>query len=81
MGSRYVFVDLKLKETRAVLILIGEAILFQLINLALFTVCFWAFFHFYIVLFEEPALRVKFGADYEKYEREVPRWMPKLRKR
>jgi len=40
----------------AVFILIGEAILFQLVNLALFTVCFWAFFHFYIVLFEEPAL-------------------------
>jgi len=29
--------------------------------------------------YEEPVLRKKFGADYEEYCRNVPRWMPRLR--
>ena len=31
-----------------------------------------------IVLFEERELRVRFGADYEQYCRQVPRFLPKL---
>jgi protein-S-isoprenylcysteine O-methyltransferase Ste14 len=30
-------------------------------------------------LYEEPTLRRKFGADYEEYCRNVPRWIPRLR--
>ena len=35
-------------------------------------------FHFFVVFFEEPTLRAKFGADYEEYCRRVPRWIPRI---
>ncbi len=35
--------------------------------------------HLFVVLYEEPALRSKFGAEYEEYCRSVRRWWPRLR--
>jgi protein-S-isoprenylcysteine O-methyltransferase Ste14 len=32
-------------------------------------------FNLFVVFFEEPILRKRFGADYEHYCREVPRWI------
>ncbi|WP_454697472.1 methyltransferase family protein [Arthrobacter humicola] len=31
----------------------------------------------FVRLYEEPALARKFGADYEEYRRNVPRWLPR----
>jgi protein-S-isoprenylcysteine O-methyltransferase Ste14 len=36
-------------------------------------------FHLFVVLYEEPHLRRKFGTEYEEYKRRVPRWLPRLR--
>ncbi len=36
-------------------------------------------FHLFVVLYEEPTLRRRFGAEYEAYCRRVPRWVPRLR--
>jgi protein-S-isoprenylcysteine O-methyltransferase Ste14 len=33
----------------------------------------------FVLLYEEPTLRRMFGADYEEYCRNVPRWVPRLR--
>jgi protein-S-isoprenylcysteine O-methyltransferase Ste14 len=35
--------------------------------------------HLFVVYYEEPTLRGKFGAAYEEYRRNVPRWIPRLR--
>jgi len=35
--------------------------------------------HLFVVFYEEPTLRRKFGADYEEYCRNVNRWWPRLR--
>lgn len=35
--------------------------------------------HLFVMLYEEPTLRNKFGADYEAYCRNVRRWWPRLR--
>lgn len=32
----------------------------------------------FVFFYEEPALRRKFGADYDEYCRNVPRWLPRL---
>lgn len=35
--------------------------------------------HLFVLLYEEPTLRRKFGADYEEYCRNVSRWWPSVR--
>jgi protein-S-isoprenylcysteine O-methyltransferase Ste14 len=35
--------------------------------------------HLFVIFYEEPTLRGKFGADYEDYCRNVRRWWPRLR--
>jgi protein-S-isoprenylcysteine O-methyltransferase Ste14 len=35
--------------------------------------------HFFVVLYEEPTLKRRFGASYEKYLKAVPRWIPRFR--
>lgn len=34
--------------------------------------------HLFVIFYEEPTLRQKFGADYEEYCRNVRRWWPRL---
>jgi len=34
--------------------------------------------HLFVIFYEEPTLRRKFGADYEEYCRNVRRWLPRL---
>ncbi len=35
--------------------------------------------HVFVIFYEEPTLRKKFGADYEEYCRNVRRWWPRVR--
>jgi protein-S-isoprenylcysteine O-methyltransferase Ste14 len=35
--------------------------------------------HLFVLFYEEPTLRGKFGADYEEYCRNVSRWWPRVR--
>ena len=35
--------------------------------------------HLFVVFYEEPTLRHKFGTDYDEYRRNVRRWWPRLR--
>jgi protein-S-isoprenylcysteine O-methyltransferase Ste14 len=32
----------------------------------------------FVILYEEPTLRKKFGPDYDQYLQNVPRWLPRL---
>jgi protein-S-isoprenylcysteine O-methyltransferase Ste14 len=34
--------------------------------------------HLFVILYEEPTLKGKFGRDYEDYRRHVRRWWPRL---
>ena len=36
--------------------------------------------HVFVVVYEEPTLRRKFGTPFETYCRSVPRWIPRLRR-
>ena len=44
---------------------------------------YWALWFFaanlFVMGYEEPTLRREFGTDYERYRREVGRWIPRLR--
>jgi protein-S-isoprenylcysteine O-methyltransferase Ste14 len=54
-------------------LLLGQPVL--LLYAAAFGLTVAAFVHWY----EEPALRSRFGAEYEAYARAVPAWRPRLR--
>jgi protein-S-isoprenylcysteine O-methyltransferase Ste14 len=59
-------------------ILFGESILFGSRALAAYSLGFLVAYNLIVLLYEEPALRRKFGEPYERYCRAVPRWLPRL---
>ncbi len=61
------------------LVLLGAAMFYQSIGLVLYAVAFWSASHLFVLFYEEPVLRRKFGADYEEYTRSRRRWMPRWR--
>jgi protein-S-isoprenylcysteine O-methyltransferase Ste14 len=63
-----------------VFIIVGWAILFQSRGVLMYAAIVAAGFHVFVVLVEEPILARKFGADYERYRREVRRWLPRMRR-
>ena len=60
----------------ALLVLFGEAWLFLSPPLLLYAVVAAAGFHLLVLVYEEPTLRERFGADYELYRSKVGRWVP-----
>jgi protein-S-isoprenylcysteine O-methyltransferase Ste14 len=61
------------------LILFGEALLFESATLFLYAVLAFVIFHTAVVYYEEPTLRRKFADSYKRYCNSVPRWIPRLR--
>lgn len=61
------------------LILVGEAVLFRSYALLAYAALVWLGWHLFVVLYEEPTLRRRFGAAYDEYRARVPRWLPRLR--
>jgi protein-S-isoprenylcysteine O-methyltransferase Ste14 len=62
-------------------VLLGEALLFHSLRVLEFALFAFIASHLFVVLYEERALRRKFGAEYEDYCRVVPRWIPRLARR
>jgi protein-S-isoprenylcysteine O-methyltransferase Ste14 len=65
--------------TAVLTILAGEALLFGSTAIAIWFGVFFAVNALYFPLSEEPGLRRRFGAEYDEYARNVPRWIPRLR--
>jgi protein-S-isoprenylcysteine O-methyltransferase Ste14 len=57
---------------------VGQALLFGDGRLLWYGAVVWLAFHLFVVLYEEPTLRLKFGTEYETFRANVPRWMPRL---
>jgi protein-S-isoprenylcysteine O-methyltransferase Ste14 len=60
---------------------VGQGLFFASVPVLLYAALLAFGFHLFVVLYEEPALRRQFGAEYEEYCRRVPRWIPRLRGR
>jgi protein-S-isoprenylcysteine O-methyltransferase Ste14 len=58
-------------------VLLGEAVALGSISLFCYAVVVGLLFHWFVVLYEEPVLRAKFGHGYEEYLASVPRWLPR----
>jgi protein-S-isoprenylcysteine O-methyltransferase Ste14 len=61
-----------------VAIILGQAILFGDGRLMTYGVFMWLAFHAFVLTYEEPVLAQSFGAEYEDFRANVPRWVPRL---
>lgn len=62
-------------------ILVAEAIVFGNFALLLYAVVIFILFHLFVLFYEEPHLRRKYGKPYEEYCKRVPRWPLPVRRR
>jgi protein-S-isoprenylcysteine O-methyltransferase Ste14 len=58
-------------------IVIGQSLFFESWSLLIFAACVWLAQHLFVLLYEEPVLKQKFGPEYEVYLKTVPRWIPR----
>ena len=63
----------------ALSIFLGHFLWFGYWSLLLYAVLAFIGVHSFVVLYEEPALKRKFGTAYDEYLKRVPRWIPRLK--
>jgi protein-S-isoprenylcysteine O-methyltransferase Ste14 len=61
-----------------VMTILGQALIFGNAGLLEYGGLIWLLFHLFVLLYEEPTLRATFGAEYDSFCAEVPRWIPRL---
>jgi protein-S-isoprenylcysteine O-methyltransferase Ste14 len=59
-------------------VILGQALLFGNVAVLEYGAIVWLLFHLFVLLYEEPTLRASFGAEYESFCAEVPRWIPRI---
>lgn len=57
-------------------VLLGEAVFFESWSLLRYAIGVFVLFHLFIIVYEEPSLRSKFGESYVRYCQNVRRWTP-----
>ncbi len=57
----------------------GQALLFASPVLVFYALCLWLAFHCFVIFYEERVLRKRYGPEYDRFVRTVPRWIPRLR--
>jgi protein-S-isoprenylcysteine O-methyltransferase Ste14 len=58
---------------------VGELLLVQSRALLLYWTAWFVVVNLFVIAYEEPTLRQRFGPSYERYTREVGRWLPRFR--
>lgn len=58
-------------------VLLGETALFQSSALLYYTAVWFVIVNLFVIFYEEPTLRARFGESYERYRRSVGRWIPR----
>lgn len=60
------------------LMIVGQGLFFGSPAILIYAACVGAAFHTFVLVYEEPTLRRRYGAEYDAYTREVHRWRPRL---
>jgi protein-S-isoprenylcysteine O-methyltransferase Ste14 len=60
-------------------VILGQALLFGHVKVLAYGLAMWLVFHAFVVGYEEPKLRRTFGAEYDAFRANVPRWVPRVR--
>jgi len=61
-------------------VILGWLLCFPARDLATYTIVVAVGFHLFVVLYEEPTLRRRFGSEYDEYRARVGRWLPRARR-
>jgi protein-S-isoprenylcysteine O-methyltransferase Ste14 len=59
-------------------VIIGWAVLYRSAAVAAYSIAVALCFSVFVIFFEEPRLRKRFGIEYDQYRKEVPRWLIRL---
>jgi len=59
-------------------VVLGQGLLFGDWRLIAYAALIWLAFHTFVLAYEEPTLQRTFGAQYEAFCANVPRWIPRL---
>jgi protein-S-isoprenylcysteine O-methyltransferase Ste14 len=58
-------------------IILGEGLVLGNVSLLMYGVIVWFACHLFVLAYEEPRLRKTFGAEYDAFSANVPRWRPR----
>jgi protein-S-isoprenylcysteine O-methyltransferase Ste14 len=59
-------------------LILGQGLIFGNSRVFVYGLCAWFVSHIFVIIYEEPALRRSFPADYAIFSAHVPRWIPRL---
>ena len=59
------------------MMVVAEAVFVLSWHIGVYWICLACLSHLFVIAYEENSLRYRFGALYEDYKRDVPRWMPR----
>jgi protein-S-isoprenylcysteine O-methyltransferase Ste14 len=62
-----------------VAVILGQSLLLGNARVLGYGALVWLGFHLFVLVYEEPTLKAKYGPDYEYFCSGVPRWIPRLR--
>ena len=60
-------------------VILGHFLWFGFWNLLIYGALVFLAFHSFVILYEEPNLKQRFGAAYEEYLKRVSRWIPRFK--
>ena len=60
-------------------VILGQALLLGSTRLLAYALPVWTAFHIFVLAYEEPTLRHRFGESYDRYRAHVRRWCPRTR--
>src|SRR5262250_657495 len=60
-------------------LIFGQGLLFGSVQVLEYGLALWLGFHLFVLLYEEPTLRGRFGGEYEEFCANVRRWIPRRR--
>ena len=58
-------------------VLAGAGLVLRSPSIVIFTAAWWLLAHVFVLAYEEPTLRARFGATYDDYCSRVSRWIPR----
>ena len=61
-----------------VAVIVGQSLMLGNLRVLGYGVLVWLGFHLFVMAYEEPTLRKKYGEEYETFCAHVPRWIPRL---